>query len=124
MARTVAAALAERLSRRRPERYAQPMRRRPLAFGLGAAALFGASVPVVKLFAGSMDPLALASLLYLGAGLGLTLLRAVRLGPGEARLRKRDAPALAGIVVAGAVAGPVLLVLGLRRLPGAAAALL
>jgi drug/metabolite transporter (DMT)-like permease len=92
--------------------------------GLGAAALFGASVPALKIAASRMGPLALAGFLYLGAGTALVALRSIRPAPGEAPLRRRDAPALAGIVLAGAVAGPVLLVLGLRILPGSAGALL
>jgi drug/metabolite transporter (DMT)-like permease len=96
---------------------------RGIALGLLAAALFGASIPVTKRLAADADPLVLAGLLYLGAGAALALLRALRRGS-EARLRATDAPWLAGIVVAGAVAGPALLVVGLRRLPGVPAALL
>ena len=100
------------------------MRSRAIAYGLGAAALFGASVPALKLATSHIGPLALAGLLYLGAGLALTAFRAVRGSGGDAPLGRRDAPALVGIVVAGAVVGPVLLVLGLSRLPGSAGALL
>jgi len=96
---------------------------RGIGLGLLAAALFGASIPVTKLLAADVDPLVLAGLLYLGAGAALALLRAVRTGA-EARLRRSDAPWLAGIVAAGAIVGPVLLVVGLRRLPGVPAALL
>ena len=100
------------------------MRSRAIAYGLSAAALFGASVPALKLATSQIGPLALAGLLYLGAGLALSAFRAVRSSGGDTPLRRRDAPALAGIVVAGAVVGPVLLVLGLGRLPGSAGALL
>jgi len=100
------------------------VRSRAIAYGLGAAALFGASVPALKLAASRTGPLVLAGLLYLGAGIALSAFRALRRPVGEAPLRRRDAPALAGIVVAGAVVGPVLLVLGLQRLPGSAGALL
>ena len=44
------------------------MRSRAIALGLGAAALFGLSVPLVKLAAGRIGTLTLAGLLYLGAG--------------------------------------------------------
>jgi drug/metabolite transporter (DMT)-like permease len=100
------------------------VRSRAIAYGLGAAALFGASVPALKLAASHTGPLALAGLVYLGAGVALAAFRALRPSAGEAPLRRRDAPALAGTVLFGAVAGPVLLVLGLRRLPGSAGALL
>jgi drug/metabolite transporter (DMT)-like permease len=96
---------------------------RGIALGLLAAALFGASIPVIKRLAADADPLVLAGLLYLGAGAALALVRAVRPGA-EARLRASDAPWLAAIVAAGAIAGPALMVFGLRRLPGVPAALL
>jgi drug/metabolite transporter (DMT)-like permease len=96
---------------------------RGIGLGLLAAALFGASIPVTKLLAADADPLTLAGLLYLGAGAALALVRILRPG-GEAKLRRSDAPWLAGIVMAGAIAGPALLVVGLRRLPGVPAALL
>src|SRR5438067_4254270 len=96
---------------------------RGILLGLLAAALFGASIPLTKLLAADADPLVLAGLLYLGAGAALAVLRLVRPGA-EAKLRRADAPWLLGIVGAGAIAGPALLVLGLRRLPGVPAALL
>ncbi|MHB9000654.1 MAG: EamA family transporter, partial [Thermoanaerobaculia bacterium] len=40
------------------------------ACALGAAALFGASTPLAKILLGTTDPVALASLLYLGSGAG------------------------------------------------------
>ncbi|MFL5310157.1 MAG: DMT family transporter [Myxococcales bacterium] len=96
---------------------------RGIGLGLLAAALFGASIPLTKLLAAEADPLVLAGLLYLGAGAALALLRLLRPGR-EPKLRRSDAPWLLGIVGAGAIAGPVLLVLGLRRLPGVPASLL
>jgi drug/metabolite transporter (DMT)-like permease len=96
---------------------------RGIGLGLLAAALFGASIPVTKLLAADADPLVLAGLLYLGAGAALAVLRFARPGT-EARLRRSDAPWLLGIVAAGAIAGPALLVFGLRRVPGVPAALL
>ena len=97
--------------------------KRGIALGLLAAALFGASIPLTKWLAGTSDPLILAGLLYLGAGTALTGVRASRRAA-EAPLRRQDAPWLAGIVLSGAVVGPVLLVIGLRRLPGVPGALL
>jgi drug/metabolite transporter (DMT)-like permease len=98
------------------------------ALGLAAAATFGASAPVAKLLLPGFGPLALAGLLYLGAGLGLTLYRLARAGvesgSKEASLRKRDLPGLLGIVLTGGVAGPVLMLLGLERMSGLSASLL
>lgn len=93
-----------------------------------SAALFGASTPAAKLLLGSVSPWLLAGLLYLGSGLGLAATLAVRKlsghGADEAPLRRSDLPWLAGAVLAGGVAGPVLLMLGLARTAASTAALL
>ncbi len=100
-------------------------------FALAAAALFGASTPLAKLLLGELPPLALAGLLYLGSGLGLL---AVRLATHSRRSAKRpaaqaplaaaDYPWLAGAVVAGGVAAPVLLMWGLSGTGASEASLL
>jgi len=83
---------------------------------LAAAALFGASTPFAKLLLGEISPVVLAGLLYLGSGIGLALLR---LAQGfdrrsqEASLAARDWGWLAGAIIAGGVAAPVLLLWGL-----------
>jgi drug/metabolite transporter (DMT)-like permease len=67
-------------------------------------------------------------LLYLGAGVGLSLMRlsrrAFRLPAVEARLRKSDLPWLALVIGAGGVFGPVLLMFGLTRTAASGASLL
>ncbi len=65
----------------------------------------------------------MAGLLYLGSGLGLALLGPT-MGKRGAPLRRSDVPVLAGIVAAGGVVAPVLLMMGLARLEGTAASLL
>src|SRR5256885_5761249 len=45
---------------------------------LAAALLFGASTPFAKLLVGDVPPLLLAGLLYLGSGIGLGALLAIR----------------------------------------------
>jgi drug/metabolite transporter (DMT)-like permease len=94
------------------------------AIGLTAALLFGASAPVAKLLLDDVGPQMLAGLLYLGAFLAVAPF--VRLGAGrsEARLRRADTPLLAGLVLTGGIAAPVLLMLGLERLSGVAGSLL
>ncbi len=94
------------------------------ARGLAAAALFGASTPVAKLLVPGAGPFLLAGLLYVGAGLGLLAAGGLRRQGTEAPLRRSDLPVLAGMIVAGGVVGPLLLVLGLARLSGASASLL
>lgn len=92
--------------------------------GLAAAVLFGLSAPVAKALLPSSGPFMVAGMLYLGAGLGLSALGPFR-GPGrEARLKRVDAGALAGMILAGGMVGPVLLMAGLERLPGSSASLL
>ena len=43
-----------------------------IIYALVAAALFGASTPLAKLLLGELPPVALAGLLYLGSGFGLS----------------------------------------------------
>ena len=99
------------------------MRRRAIAYALLSAALFGASTPFAKLLVGSVAPLALAGLLYLGSGLGLALWLAVR-RPRSVKLPLRDLPWLGAAIVAGGIVGPALLMYGLARTDGATASLL
>ncbi|MES2163317.1 MAG: EamA family transporter [Pseudomonadota bacterium] len=99
-------------------------------YALLAAALFGASTPFAKSLVGEMAPVALAGLLYMGSGLGLLVLYLARglvrrSGNGEiAGLTRKDWPWLGGAILAGGVAGPVLLMLGLTTTPAASASLL
>jgi drug/metabolite transporter (DMT)-like permease len=99
----------------------------PLA--LLSAALFGASTPFAKLLLGEgLNPFLLAGLLYLGSGIGLAALSAVRRLSGglpeEAPLRRADVSWLALVVLSGGVAAPALLMLGLATTPASAASLL
>ncbi len=91
------------------------------------AVLFGASAPLAKVLLGEVGPVLLAGLLYLGCGLGLlafkVFLRFSGSRGGEPLARK-DALWLAGAVLAGGVAAPIALMLGLRDTPAATASLL
>src|SRR5919109_1618832 len=98
------------------------MRRRAIAYALLSAALFGASTPLAKIFVGSISPLALAGLLYLGSGIGLALWLALRRQ--AVVVAARDVPWLAGAIIAGGVVGPALLMYGLARTDAASASLL
>lgn len=93
---------------------------------LASAALFGASTPLAKGLLGSVSPWLLAGMLYLGSGIGLLLLTMMRgdKSATETPLRRKDVPWLAGAVIAGGIAGPVLLMLGLTSTPAASASLL
>lgn len=93
-----------------------------------SAALFGLSTPLAKLLVSGVPPLLLAALLYLGSGLGLAAVLAVRwLGGRSARLAAphgRQWLWLAAAVLAGGCMGPVLLTYGLVDAPASTAALL
>jgi drug/metabolite transporter (DMT)-like permease len=105
----------------------QRVRVRGMLCGVSAAILFGASAPVSKLLLPELGPLVLAGLLYLGAGLGLTLyglVRPQRRVDREARVSRRDLGLLAGITVCGGIVGPVLMLVGLGRVSGLAGSLL
>lgn len=97
---------------------------------LAAAVLFGASAPLAKLLLEGTGPIVLASLLYLGSGAGLTLLffisRLRRTGQHtrETPLKASDLGWLAGGVLTGSVAAPVLLMLSLDVTSAATASLL
>ena len=95
---------------------------------LASAVLFGAATPFSKLLLGSTDPQLLAGLLYLGAGVGLSIGQAGRrvlgLRGAEAPLRRADVPWLMAVVVFGGVIGPLFLMLGLARTSAASGSLI
>ena len=98
-------------------------------YALLAALLFGASTPLAKYLLPQMTPLLLAGLLYLGSGVGLAVYSFLRsrrsnVARREAALTRKDAPWLAGAIVAGGIVGPVLLMWGLAATPASSASLL
>ncbi len=100
---------------------------RPNVLALVAAAFFGASFPLSKLLLRDTRPVGLAGILYLSCGLGIGALRFVmraRNSRREATLKKTDLGWLAGVVLSGGVAGPILLLLGLSRTSAHISALL
>jgi len=114
------------------------MRAGPVLLVLLSAALFGASTPLAKiLLRREVDPFVLAGLLYLGAGAGMGIFGFLpdakrRRTPGRAqgrgaapgrRLDRKNFARLALMVGAGGVAGPVLLMLGLKAASAGSVAL-
>lgn len=92
---------------------------------IAAAALFGASTPFAKLLLGQLPPVLLAGLLYVGSGVGLTLVYLLRRHRAtDAPLVRADLPWLAGATLFGGVLGPMLLMLGLTTTPASTASLL
>lgn len=87
----------------------------PVLLALLAAALFGAITPASKSLLNDISPLPLAGLLYLGGMLGVApvaLRRKSFLLPWK--MDRKNLGRLAGAVLFGGVAGPVLLLLALR----------
>ena len=99
-----------------------------IRLALLAALLFGVSTPLAKALLAEITPQVLAGLLYLGSGVGLTLLWLARQGrrstTAEAPISRRDLPWLAGAIGCGGVLAPVLLMAGLARTPASTASLL
>lgn len=94
-----------------------------------AAVLFGASAPLSKLLLGEVQPIPLAAFLYFGSGTGAFLMllfqrlrNAGRVE--EAQISRSDLPWLAGALLAGGVAAPILLLFSLNRTPASTASLL
>jgi drug/metabolite transporter (DMT)-like permease len=96
---------------------------RGILAALAAALLFGASTPLAKLLLGETSPWLLAGLLYLGSGLGLAGVSLLK-GSASWQVRREEKLALAGAVLAGGIAGPLLLMWGLSRMAASSAALL
>jgi drug/metabolite transporter (DMT)-like permease len=98
---------------------------RNVVFALLAALLFGASTPFAKLLVGNLPPLLLAGLLYLGSGVGLSVIRLVRdRGWQGSGLPEGQWPWLLGAIFFGGVAAPVALMFGLTSTTGSTASLL
>ena len=94
-----------------------------------AAVFFGASAPLSKLLLGDVSPVLMAAFLYLGSGIGITLIKAIQKirRPAQAReasLKRADLPWLAGAIISGGVAAPIVLMFSLKNTPASSASLL
>lgn len=105
-------------------------KRLPIALAILAAALYGISAPVAKVLLTKLSPYVMAAFLYLGAGLGMTLIKAVqkaRRQAGtvrqEASIPRREWPYVVGMILLD-IAAPILLMLGLTQAAAGTAALL
>lgn len=99
------------------------LRQTGIAAALGAALLFGASTPLAKLLLNTVSPWMLVGLLYLGSGVGLSLYRYFSKAP-AVKLPRYEVLWFVGAIVAGGIIGPILLMLGLTRMPSSGASLL
>lgn len=96
---------------------------------LTASILFGASAPITKILLGQIDPILLASLLYLGSGLGLLIFKIINSliknkKINEAPLQKKDIIWLIGAIVFGGIIAPIILLISLKITPASTASLL
>ena len=90
---------------------------------LVSALLFGVSTPLAKVLVGDISPWLLAGLLYLGSGVGLTIVRSFRPHQKTA-LTVTEWGWLGCSIVCGGGIGPILLMWGLTMTPGSVASLL
>ena len=101
----------------------------PMLQALLAALLFGASAPIAKVLLGDVEPIPLAGLLYLGSGISLLAVKAYqrliqKSRETEAGITSPDIKWLAGAILTGGIAAPIILLFSLRETPGATASLL
>ena len=104
------------------------MERGPILIALTAGTLFGLCVPFSKALIGDIAPIMLAGFLYAGATVGTATWFIVRRGMAApaptSRLDRNDILYLAGSTVTGAIAAPILLMVGLEWTAGSDASLL
>lgn len=98
-----------------------------------AAGLFGMSAPLAKMLLGEIPSLRLAGLLYLGSGIGLSLIWVIDFirnhnnkdnTQKEAPLRGKDFLWLSLAILCGGILGPIMLIFGLSGTAGSSASLL
>lgn len=99
-----------------------------IGFALIAAVLYSISTPISKLLLNEISPAFLASLLYLGAGIGMLAVSFIQKlwqpkELREAKLSKEDLPYVIGMILLD-IAAPILLMFGLFMTTAANAALL
>jgi drug/metabolite transporter (DMT)-like permease len=97
---------------------------RGVLLAFAAAALFGATAPLVQRSSVAVGAIAAAGLMYLGAGLTGLLLMTVRRHAFEPALQGRALARLLAVALVGAALAPALLVLGLKRTDAATGSLL
>ena len=92
-------------------------------YALLAALFYGFSIPFSKPLLQTLSPVLLASLLYMGAGLGVWILRGFRRPQSMAPVTSNERTAMIGMVILDVLA-PILLLIGLATSPAASASLL
>jgi len=89
---------------------------KPILYAILAAVCYGISLPVSKIMLNEIPPIFMASLLYLGAGLGMGIVVLMKNPKDklrkEAQLNKNDLPYIIGMIVLD-IAAPIFLMSGL-----------
>jgi drug/metabolite transporter (DMT)-like permease len=86
-----------------------------LLFAILAALLYAISTPLSKILLGDLSPVFIASLLYLGAGIGMSVVGFIRMKTTNhtyKKFTKDELPAILGMIVLDILA-PILLMIGL-----------
>ncbi len=92
-----------------------------------AALFFGASAPIAKPLLGDVPPILMAAFLYLGSGMGISLVKLSQrftLNRTEAVIRAPDVKWLAGAILSGGILAPIILMISLKNTPASTASLL
>jgi drug/metabolite transporter (DMT)-like permease len=92
-----------------------------------AALFFGASAPISKLLLGDVPPVLMAAFLYLGSGTGISLIKLTQRltsNQKEAGIKALDMKWLAGAIISGGIAAPIILMISLKNTPASTASLL
>lgn len=102
-------------------------RYKAIGMAILAAALYGLSSPASKLLLNKLSPTFLAALLYIGAGVGMFIIRLatnmINKGSFEAKLTQKEIPYIVGMIVLDVVA-PIMLMIGLSWTTSSNASLL
>lgn len=92
-----------------------------------AALFFGASAPISKLLLGDVPPVLMAAFLYLGSGIGISLIKLsqrIKSEQMEAGIKSPDVKWLAGAIISGGIMAPIVLMTSLKNTPASTASLL
>jgi drug/metabolite transporter (DMT)-like permease len=85
-------------------------------YAILAAVLYAISTPISKLLLNTLSPVYIASLLYLGAGIGMGVIALIRNKIGKSNYRPftvNELPAIIGMILLDVIA-PILLMIGLK----------
>lgn len=89
-----------------------PLKITAILFALMAAVFYAVNVPISKILMSNIQPVFMASLLYLGAGLGISLASLMKHSRESNSLSKNDMPFVVGMIVLD-IAAPIFLMKGI-----------